>query len=113
MISLSYMESLSSISFEYSISGPKLPYEELTGGYTITTSPTGKGILLIGGEKDSSSHERMGRDVSKHILELSGDSFDTLKWTVLKQKLQYPRSKHLAIPITLNAYNFFSNSFKK
>ena len=92
----------------YFISGPKLPYDELIGDYTVTTSPTGKGIILIGGEKDSRTHER-GRDVSKHILELSGESFETLKWTVLKRKLQYPRSKHVAIPITLNTYKKLSN----
>ena len=62
----------------------------------MVTSPTGKGVVLMGG----SSHQCAGqRYSSKKILELSGNSIKSLKWNVLEQKLMYPRQGHLAFSV--------------
>ena len=37
-------------------------------------------------------------------MELSGDSLETLKWTVLDQQLKNGRFDHVAIPITKKAF---------
>ena len=36
---------------------------------------------------------------SNELIELSGDSIDSLKWTVLDQKLVYPRKDHVSFLI--------------
>ena len=65
----------------------------------MVSSPTDKGVLVIGGEMDNEG-DIFAQTESNALIELSGDSIDTLKWTVLKQKLKYPRFKHLAFPIS-------------
>ena len=56
-------------------------------------SPTGKGILMIGGYKHKIK-------ASSDILELSGDSKETFGWKFLEQKLQYPRHHHVSVSIS-------------
>ena len=70
----------------------------------MITSPTGKGIILIGGLQTkltrSANEERMNpKIISNELIELSGDSLDSLKWTVLDQKLVYPRKSHVSFVI--------------
>ena len=48
--------------------------------------PTEKGILMIGGY--AKNHKWVS-----NLLELSGDSVETLEWRILEQKLQHPRSQ--------------------
>ena len=62
----------------------------------MISSPTEKGVVVIGGIKIT---EDMKYEDSNAVIELSGDSIDSLKWTILKQKLQYPRFCHVAFPI--------------
>ena len=56
------------------------------------TSPTGQGIVLFG-SKGNQNHS------SSYIYELSGDSFESLKWTQLDQTLNQNRKDFLALPI--------------
>ena len=60
----------------------------------MVTSPTRRGVILIGG-KDTDG-EKM---ISRHLIELSGDSKEKLKWTILDEKLQHARSGHVAFTI--------------
>ena len=70
--------------------GPKLPeYFPIYVGVKMTTSPTRKGVIISGGPNSS----------SKLLIELSGDSLESLKWTILDQKLKYGRSGHVALSI--------------
>ena len=55
--------------------------------------PTEKGILMIGGY--AKNHEWVS-----NLLELSGDSVETLEWRILEQKLQHPRSHHVSLSIS-------------
>ena len=64
----------------------------------MVTSPTDRGVVVIGGELEGEYSWQ--QPCSNALFELSGDSIDTLKWTILKQKLQYPRSMHLSFPIS-------------
>ena len=59
-------------------------------GAGLFTSPTGKGVIFCGG----------GHPPSKLLLELTGDSLETLKWTVLDQKLNHARSNHVTLSIS-------------
>ena len=58
----------------------------------MISSPTEKGVLMIGGEIENKN--------SANLFELSGDSQETLKWKILDQKLQYPRSLHVSFSIS-------------
>ena len=62
----------------------------------MVTSPTEKGIVIIGGEIDEEILEV--EDCSSNaLLELSiRNSKGDLSWTILKQKLQYPKSHHVS-----------------
>ena len=71
--------------------GPKLPYK--LEEFTMISSPTEKGVLIIGG---STSNFVFTSD----ILELSGDSIDTLEWKILDQKLQHARSLHISFSVS-------------
>ena len=59
----------------------------------MISSPTEKGVVMIGGRKNY-------REYSSDLLELSGDSNETLEWKILKQKLQHPRSNHVSFSIS-------------
>ena len=53
--------------------GPPLPYKLYNSA--MATSPDGGGVILFGG-------------------------FNKDKWTILPQKLEQPRTKHVVIPIS-------------
>ena len=61
-------------------------------------SPTEKGVLIIGGNGIIENRTRI-KYVSD-LLELSGDSVETLEWRILEQKLQHPRSNHVSLSIS-------------
>ena len=60
----------------------------------MISSPTEKGVVMIGGWKSSNHGE------TDDLLELSGDSIETLKWTILEQKLRYNRLHHVSFSIS-------------
>ena len=60
---------------------------------TMISLPTEKGILMIGGY--AKNHKWVS-----NLLELSGDSVETLEWRILEQKLQHPRSHHVSLSIS-------------
>ena len=60
----------------------------------MISSPTEKGVVIIGGKK-----QNIG-DYSSVLLELSGDSEETLEWKILEQKLQNPRAFHVSFSIS-------------
>ena len=60
---------------------------------TMISLPTEKGILMIGGY--AKNHKWVS-----NLLELSGDSAETLEWRILEQKLQHPRSHHVSLSIS-------------
>ena len=60
----------------------------------MISSPTEKGVVMIGGKKKGF------KEYSSDLLELSGDSLETLKWKILEQKLQHPRSYHVSFSIS-------------
>ena len=64
----------------------------------MVTSPTGKGVIFSGGYTISFSGILYGR-ASNDVYELSGNSLESLEWTILEQKLQYPRIAHASFPI--------------
>ena len=69
----------------------------------MITSPTGKGVVLIGGYSCYDDDD-MGQKC-KDFLELSGDSEKNLQWSCLTQKLQYARSGHVAFTIPNAVYD--------
>ena len=52
----------------------------------MISSPTERGVVMTGGSSD--------------LLELSGDSKETLEWKILEQKLQHPRAFHVSFSIS-------------
>ena len=60
----------------------------------MISSPTEKGVVMIGG----GWKPHIG--LSSDLLELSGDSQETLEWRILEQKLQYLRSSHISYSIS-------------
>ena len=76
--------------------GPELPF--ILKGSTMVTSLTGKGVLLIGGYNSNDED-------SNALIELSGDSIQNLKWTILDEKLKRARFSHVSIPISNEVYN--------
>ena len=81
----------------YDFLGPKIPaiIKRCLNGIAMVTSPTRKGVILIGG-KDTKGDETF----SRHLIELSGDSMEELKWSILDEKLQHERLNHVAFNIT-------------
>ena len=65
--------------------GPNIPLK--LEGLALITSPTGKGVIAMGGEKESCEN-------SKAMFELS----DSMEWTRLEQTLQIDHYYPLAIP---------------
>ena len=59
----------------------------------MISSPTEKGVVMIGGLKQPFGN-------SSDLLELSGDSQETLEWKILEQKLQHPRFCHVSFSIS-------------
>ena len=79
----------------YNFLGPKLPFPLC--GATMISSPTEKGVVLIGGLKQNM---KQNWEASSDLLELSGDSEETLEWKILEQKLQHPRGCHVSFSIS-------------
>ena len=67
----------------------------------MIASPTERGVVLIGGEYHvyKKGHERYEYD-TYDLLELSGDSINTMEWKILKQKLQCPRHFYISFSIS-------------
>ena len=65
----------------------------------MISSPTERSVVVIGGHlsviKDWNSEYS-----SCDLLELSGDSIDTMEWKILKQKLQCPRPYYVSYSIS-------------
>ena len=80
--------------------GPKLPRR--LGYPTMICSPSGKGVVIIGGQQFSFTKKEY--EYSDALIELSGYSLDSLKWTVLQQKLRFPRHMHLSFSIPNDTY---------
>ena len=59
----------------------------------MVTSPGGSGVLVIGGFNYNAD------DYSLAIMELKGNTFQSLKWTTLEPSLQFKRKNHVALPI--------------
>ena len=57
---------------------------------SMVTSPTGRGVVVIGGWNDKSSK------YSTSLFELDGNS---MEWIKLKQTLEYGRVGHVSFPI--------------
>ena len=67
----------------------------------MVTSPTSKGVVLMGGNSFQTSYFNFGvRSTSKTMLELSGNSIESLVWNVLEQELMHPRGGHLAFSVS-------------
>ena len=75
--------------------GPTLPTQ--LRDFTMVTSPTRKGIVIIGGSSGYGGYRQ--NEYLDALYELSGDSIDTLKWTRLEQKLQIARYNHFSFYI--------------
>ena len=60
----------------------------------MISSPTEKGVVMIGG--NSFSHNPL----MPHLLELSGNSIETLEWKILEKKLQHSRCYHVSFSIS-------------
>ena len=60
----------------------------------MVTSPNGQGVMLIGGQGVMLIGGYVFVDV---VLELTTKPF--MKWKILEQKLKYPRSSHVTLPI--------------
>ena len=76
------------------ISGPNLPSQLWDSA--IIPSPNGRGVVLIGGIKNVGNGLHVRSD---ELLELTGESIDSLTWIKLEQKLIFPRSEHIALPV--------------
>lgn len=81
------------------ISGPKLPFKVYDA--EMITSPNGHSVVLIGGNTGIIPNNQE----SDVLLELSGDSIETLKWNRLDQKLSHPRYQHLAFLISEDLFD--------
>ena len=72
--------------------GPNLPIRLISS--TMVTSPTGKGVVMIGGHRLDVQKKGLAKGCSDTLIELSGESRETLKWTILDRKLKQKRSQH-------------------
>ena len=70
------------------------------------TSPTGKGVVLIGGFHTTEG-EKWRR--SHSLWELSGDSIEHLQWKEMSQQLKFSRARHIAFIIPDQVYNNIYN----
>ena len=70
----------------------------------MVTSPTEKGIVVIGGEIDEDFELQKGS--SNALLELSRNSKGDLSWTILEQNLKFPISHHVFLCSGSDGYSF-------
>ena len=82
--------------------GPNLPIRLISS--TMVTSPTGKGVVMICGHRLDVQKKGFAKGCSDILIELSGESRETLKWTILDRKLKQKRSQHVSFPITHMSY---------
>ena len=99
---LDSVELLDPLSEQGWIEGPKMPF--VLRGASMVTSPCGKGVIVFGGFLPSKHRNPLFRDQldglpSSRILEMRGDSIETLEWKVWDHKLRFSRHDHIAIPI--------------
>ena len=81
--------------------GANLPFDSYRiRDSTLVTSPTNKGVILIGGSKGS---QRI-----PFLYELSGNSEENLTWSLLDQKLSTAREKHVSFPIPNNCIPYLT-----
>ena len=59
-------------------------------------TPSGKGVILLGGYNDT--HRR----TSNLLLELSGNSIESLTWNIVEPRMKFQRSYHVAFFIPDN-----------
>ena len=93
----------------------------------MISSPTERGVVLIGGHMRCSNdtsergccksliahyctfggtYPEFSQELSsKKMIELSGNSVSTLKWTILEQTLDHGGIETIAIPISQDVYN--------
>ena len=65
----------------------------------MISSPSERSVVVIGGQL--SLKKDWNSEISSFdLLELSGDSIDTMEWKILKQKLQCPRPFYLSYSIS-------------
>ena len=81
--------------------GPKLPF--ILFGPTMVCSPTGKGVVVVGGQ--TSKFNEITTHLSGDFIELSGDSIKSLKWTQLQQSLLTPKACHVSFIIPTQVAN--------
>jgi len=74
------------------ILGPPLPFK--LRDQSVVPTPSGKGVILIGGYNDS--HRR----TSNLLLELAGQCLASLRWNIMELKLKIQRSQHLTFFIS-------------
>ena len=72
-------------------SGPRLPTK--LKNTAMVTSPDGKGVVVIGGEKTGTSLS------SNSYHEMTGSFLYFLGWKTWRMKLKFPRKSHFAITI--------------
>ena len=75
--------------YNFQFLGPQLPFK--VRDFAMTPTPSGKGVILIGGYDDT--HRRS----SNLILELNGETLNSLSWNIMEHKLKFQRSYHTAV----------------
>ena len=90
------LENQSIINYPFT-SGPTLPFR--LERFAIVPSPNRKGIVVIGGYSVYSHRKIMASKESSMLLELCGNTIQSLKWIILEQKLQFARCSHVAFII--------------
>ena len=66
----------------------------------MVSSPTERGVIVIGGRRPDHVS-----DPGQALIELSGDSIESLKWTFLEQSLKYKRFNHTSMIIPNHLVN--------
>ena len=85
--------------------------------FSLVTSPTGKGVIVIGGQWLNKywNYNFTSPSYSDAIFELSPDdskSITKLKWTALNHSnLTHPTSGHVAFPINNEVFNNLSKDY--
>ena len=83
--------------------GPDLPIN--VEGFTMISSPTEKRIVVIGGCNN-------GSGASYTLMEMSGDSKENFKWTILDERLRYSRyGPHVSFPISSKVFDDLKKKF--
>ena len=78
----------------YNLLGPHLPFHgEIRDGSAMFTSPTGKGVILI-----------CWNSLERKILELSGNSRETLQWSILDKRREYYAGEYLSFSLNEESY---------